>query len=461
MSTDTDLAGPLVSRHPLLQMSAAQLSTAYESRALSPVEVTHAVLTEIEAFDPILRAFCETRADAALDSAKQAEQRWHDRAPLSVLDGVPVSVKDHIDVQGFLAPARGGPKRTETSAFDSPAAARLREAGAVIVGKTTMPELGVVPVTQTPTWGTTRNPVDIERSPGGSSGGAAAAVAAGLCAIAIGSDGGGSIRLPASFTGTVGHKPTFGVVPYFPGQTDRTVAGPIARSVEDVALAMDVIARPDGRDWLEQSNASTRYAVALTEPLPPLRIGFSADFGFQKPDADVLACVEKALGAFAELGLPVARFGRLCDDPFMTYMRQATLRLRGRSATYRGPEAVASVLRMADGFTADDMQLMIDDRTRLAADFADAFAQYDVIVSPSAPCVAPRLGDFYPDGYVMSEENRNLIGYAAPFNLVHLPALSIPCGTVGGLPVGLQLGGRRFSDATLLALGKRLEDKLD
>jgi Asp-tRNA(Asn)/Glu-tRNA(Gln) amidotransferase A subunit family amidase len=321
-------------------------------RAVSPVDVTRAVFDEFSSIDPLLRAFCEPRAEAALYAAHASEQRWHDRAPLSALVGVPVSIKDHIDVAGFLAPARGGPAKSVESSFDSPVAARLREAGAVIVGKTTMPELSVIRVTQAPSWGTTRNPLNPDHSLGGSSGGAAAAFAAGLCAIAIGSDGGGSIRLPAAFTGTVGHKPTLGLVPYFPGQTDRTVAGPMSRSYRDIALAMDVIACPDGRDWL---NNPTRPRAMATHW--------------------------------------IARCRR-CGS---------------------------------------------------------------VSVPISATCVAPSIGDFYPDGTVSSQANRNLIGNAAPFNHVHVPAISIPCGTVNGLPVGLQLGGRRFSDAVLIALAENLE----
>ncbi|WP_144114248.1 amidase [Paraburkholderia sp. BCC1886] len=459
IATELQTASAIPLANPLLRLGAHALSDAFRAGELSPVEATRAALEQIDAFDATLHAFCETRFDAALDAARLSEARWRAGAPLSPLDGVPVSIKDHLDVTGFLAPNRGGPAQSHESAFDSPCAARLKEAGAVIVGKTTMPELSVVPVTQTAAWGVTRNPVNLAHSPGGSSGGAAAAVAAGMCTVAIGSDGGGSIRLPAAFTGICGHKPTFGLVPYYPGQTDRTVAGPLARSCADLALAMDVIARPDGRDWTEQSRSDVHYFDALAKPLarlPKLRIGFSATFGYQKPSPGVLAQVEAALQKFAALGLEVERFDRLCDDPFMTYMRQATLRLRGKSAGFSGPEALGSVFRLADSWTADDAQRMIDARTRLADDFMTAFSRYDVIVSPSAPFTAPRVGDFYPDGDITSEDNRNLIGYAAPFNLVHLPALSIPCGTSDGLPVGLQLGGKRFSDALLLQLGAAL-----
>lgn len=444
------------SASPLVFLSAAQLCRAYGDGSLSPLEVTRAVCERIDSIDSRVRAFCETAFEAAMRAAHESEQRWRAGTPASALDGVPVSIKDHIDVLGFHAPARGGPPQTAMSTLDSPVAARLREAGAVIVGKTTMPELSVIPVTQSAAWGITRNPVNFAHSPGGSSGGAAAAVAAGMCAIAIGSDGGGSIRLPAAFTGTFGHKPTFGLVPYFPGQTDRTVAGPLARSVEDLALAMDVIARPDGRDWTEQTQVRIDFAAALAQRLPRLRVGFSATFGYQRPEPAVLACVERALGAFAGLGLEVQTFERLCDDPFLAYMRQASLRLRGRSEGFDGPDALASVLRLADSLSADDMQHMLDARSRLAQDLLQAFERFDVIVSPSAPVGAPRVGSFYPQGEILSEQNRNLIGYAAPFNLVHMPALSLPCGTVDGLPVGMQLAGKRFSDALLLQLGHAL-----
>lgn len=198
-------------------LSAAELARAYRTRRLSPVETTQAMLARIRALDGRLAAYYELAPESALEAARAAEARWMRGEPLGGLDGVPVSIKDHIDTRGMQT-ARGLALDGVTpAAFDAPPAARLREAGAVILGKTTMPELSVIVETTTRAFGATRNPWSLAHTPGGSSGGAASAVAAGLCTIAIGSDGGGSIRLPAAFTGLVGHKPTLGRV-HFPGK---------------------------------------------------------------------------------------------------------------------------------------------------------------------------------------------------------------------------------------------------
>ena len=336
--------------------------------------------------------------------------------------------------------------------------ARLREAGALILGKTTMPELSVIPVTHTRAFGVTRNPIDLSRSPGGSSGGAAAAVGAGLCTIGIGSDGGGSIRLPASFVGLAGHKPTLGRVPYHPGQTDRTVAGPLARSVRDCAHAMNAIARPDGRDWMELQPDPVDYVAALDgASLIGLRIAYSPDYGYQHVDGQVAARVDAAVEAMARAGARVARVGRVCADPFRIYMIQAGLRLRGAKRKPDDPRAVTGVLDFAATITPEDLQHMYDERNRLGADLLAVFREHDVLVSPTSPVLAPAVGEFYPDGDTMGEANRNLIGFTCPVNLVQMPAISVDCGRAGGLPVGLQIAGPRFSDARLLAAAHAFE----
>lgn len=439
-------------------LSMTQLVQAYRQHKLSPVEVVQAMLDRIAALNPQLAAYYEIDRDNALAAARVAEARWQRGAPLGPLDGVPVSIKDHLDVRG-LRTARGTSiERTTASSFDAPVSARLREAGAVILGKTTMPELSVIVETTTRAFGATRNPWNRDHTPGGSSGGAAAAAAAGLCCTAIGSDGGGSIRLPASFTGLVGHKPTLGRVPYFPGQTDRTVAGPIARTVADVAATMNIIARPDGRDWMELPPDHTDYLAALRDPPRGLRVGVSLDYGYQKVDAEVAAIFEQALTAFEPISTRIARVSRVCDDPFRIYMIQATLRLRATRRAPDEPRAISSVLDFAARLTPEDQQTMIDQRNKLGADLLAVFGECDVLVSPTAPVVAPRINEFYPAGDTLDEAGRNLIGFTCPVNLVQMPAVSIPCGlTRAGMPVGLQIAGPKFSDALLLRIAHAIE----
>jgi len=433
------------------------LASAYRRRSLSPVELAEAVFARIERLNPQLCAYYETARDAALGSARASEARHREGRALGPLDGVPVSIKDHIDVAGMASP-RGG-KPAGAAKEDSPLSARLREAGALILGKTTMPELSVIPVTHTRAFGITRNPVDLSRSPGGSSGGAAAAVGAGLCTIAIGSDGGGSIRLPASFVGLAGHKPTLGRVPYHPGQTDRTVAGPIARSVRDCAHAMNAIARPDGRDWMALPADPVDYVAALEgASLAGLRVAYSPDYGYEKVDPQVAACVDAAVERMVRAGARVARVERVCEDPFRIYMTQAALRLRGAKRSPDDPRAVSGVLDFAATITPEDVQRMYDERNRLGADLLAIFREHDVLVSPTSPVPAPAVGEFYPDGDTMGEANRNLIGFTCPVNLVHMPALSVDCGaTREGWPVGLQFAGPKASDVRLLAAGHAFE----
>ncbi len=443
--------------------SACDLVAAYRRKALSPVEVTRRILERIEALNPQLIAYFQIDSDGALAAARAAEERWRRGQPNGALDGVPVSIKDHLQAKGLAHPRGSFLNPLTPSTFDCPPVARLRESGAVILGKTTMPELSVIPVTESVAFGVTRNPWRLDHSPGGSSGGAAAAVAAGLGPLAVGTDGGGSIRLPASFTGLVGFKPTLGRVPYYPGQTDRTVAGPIARTVRDAALMMNVIARPDGRDWMELPRDDTDYVAALGGDLTGLRVALSPTFGFQRVAPVVLGAFETAAGRLAALGAEVTLVESVGFDAFDIYMIQATLRLRETLAALapeernRLPAAVTSVLRFAAGISAADIQRMIDRRSQLSDELLPLFQKHDVIVSPAAPTPAPPIGQFYPDADAFSADGRNLIGFACPFNLVHMPAVSIPWDlSPEGLPIGLQIAGPKFSDALLLRVADLL-----
>ncbi len=434
--------------------SVEEISRMFQTHQLSPREFVAALFSRIKRVDPVLRAFYELAEDSALLAARRSEDRWMSGSPLSALDGVAVSIKDHIDVAGMHSPRGRALAGVRAATEDSPATARLREAGAIIVGKTTMPELPVIPETHSAAWGATRNPLEPSRSSGGSSGGAATAAASGMCTVALGSDGGGSIRLPAAFTGLTGLKPTLGRVPYFPGQTDRTVAGPIGRCIRDVAHAMNIIARPDGRDWMELPADPVDYVSVLGQPPSPIRLAYSSDFGFANVDSEVAAKVEDAVKRIASAGAVINQVDRVCDDAFEIYMTQATLRMHLTPKEPGGAQAVNSVLDYARALTPAKVQHMIDERNRLGADFLALFREHEFLLSPACPVAAPKVGEFYPDSDTLSANNRNLIGLACPVNLVHLPALTLPCGTTStGMPVGLQIIGPKFSDAALLRIG--------
>src|SRR5437868_9971111 len=251
----------------LCSLSATQLLDAYRKHELSPVEVTRAVLERIERLNPVLNAF-NLLSEHALDDAKVSESHWLAGQPKGLLDGVPVSIKDIILTQGW--PTLRGSKTVDPKGpwnDDAPATARLREHGAVLIGKTTTPELGWKGVTDSALTGITRNPWNPKKTPGGSSGGAAAALASGMAPLALGTDGGGSIRIPCSFTGLFGLKPSFGRVPAWPLSPFGTVAhlGPMTRTVGDAALLLNVISQPDARDWLALPAESHDYWIGLDD----------------------------------------------------------------------------------------------------------------------------------------------------------------------------------------------------
>ena len=273
----------------LLKLSAVDLLDLYRTKRLSPVEVTRAALQHIEVLNPVLNAFCFVAPDA-LATAAASEARWMAGEPMGPLDGVPVSIKDILLTRGW--PTLRGSKTVDPAGpwtDDAPAVARLRESGAVLIGKNTTPEFGWKGVTDSPLTGITRNPWDPAKTPGGSSGGGAAAVASGMCPLTLGTDGGGSIRIPCAFCGLPGLKPTFGLVPAWPASPFGPVShvGPMARTVADLALMLDVIAAPDARDWQQLPPAARSFGAGLEDGVAGLRIAFSPELGFAAVDPEI------------------------------------------------------------------------------------------------------------------------------------------------------------------------------
>src|SRR5579871_4839927 len=274
--------------------SATELVDAYRRKAVSPVEATTAALARIERLDGQLNAFCVVERDGALGAARAAEARWQRGAPVGLVDGVPATVKDVLLTKGWPT-LRGSRTADPQQAWteDSPAVARLREHGAVLLGKTTTPEFGWKAIGDSPLTGITRNPWNLERTPGGSSAGAAAATAVGMGALAIGTDGAGSIRIPSAFTGLFGLKPTFGRVPAYPPSAFGTVShvGPMTRTVADGALMLTVLAGPDWRDSWALPPDERDYRVGLDDGVRGLRIGFSPDLGYVKVEPEIAQAV--------------------------------------------------------------------------------------------------------------------------------------------------------------------------
>src|SRR5262252_2085136 len=288
---------------------ATRLIALYRTKELSPVEVANVTLRRLEKYEAVVNAFVLYDPEAAVSMARASEARWQNGEPKGLLDGVPVALKDTLLTRGWprlLGSLTIDPHQSWDE--DSPATARLLADGAVFFGKTTTPEFGWKPVTDSPLSGVTRNPWNPERTPGGSSGGSAAAVLAGVCPLAVGTDAGGSIRIPASFCGIVGHKPTFGRVAVYPPSVFGDVAhvGPMTRTVEDAALMLDAMKGPDSRDWHSLPDDGIAYReLASDGSLKGTRVALSMTLGLSEPTPAVRAAVERAAGVFARLGAMV------------------------------------------------------------------------------------------------------------------------------------------------------------
>jgi len=454
-----------LSSQPLHSLEAHTLIAAYRQRSLSPVEVTEAVLRQIERWEPALCATWLYRPEAALAQARAAEARWLKGQPLGLLDGVPATLKDNIATEGDPTPLGSAAVSLNPAAADAPPAARMKEAGAVIVSKTTMPDYGMLSSGLSTFHALARNPWDLSKGPGGSSSGAGAAAAAGYGPLHIGTDIGGSIRLPASWCGIFGLKPSLGRIPIDPPYTGRA-AGPMTRSVADAALMMQVLSQPDVRDSMSlpwQDIAWSQFDAG-TEALRGLRIGLLLDAGCGlQVEPEVRAAVERAAALLAQAG---AHIGPL--QPFMT---QAMLegmdhywRMRSHIDLSALPPAQADkvlpyIRQWADSAAGLSGVEVFNashqfHQTRLAS--VKACSAFDYVISPTAPM--PAFPAELPSPTNDPLHGLEHIGFTVPFNMSEQPAASINCGyTRAGLPIGLQIGGARFDDLGVLRVARAFE----
>jgi aspartyl-tRNA(Asn)/glutamyl-tRNA(Gln) amidotransferase subunit A len=443
------------------EMTAAELSAAYASRDLSPVEVTEACLGRIEALDSQINSFCHLDPSVSLAQAERSEARWLEGDPLSPLDGVPVGVKDLLLTKGW-ATRRGSftvdPKGPWDE--DAPTVARLREAGAVLIGKTTTPEFGWKGSTDSPLTGITRNPWNTKKTPGGSSGGSSAALAARFCPLALGTDGGGSIRIPASFAGVYGIKPSFGRVPAYPLSPFGTVAhvGPMSRTVLDSAMLLNVISKPDARDWHSLPYQPIDYAAEIEESMRGKKIAYSPRLGFVKrvvPEIEEM--VAGAVKRFERMGAHVEQVDPSKEDPSPIFYHLWW----GGAGFLLGDLPEEKKKQLDPGLRAmAEEGARIPLKDYLSASLARGaygstvrrfMEKYDFIVTPSVATAAFDAGVISP----LDEDGKAWMSwtpFSFPFNLTQQPAASVPCGfTKDGLPVGLQIVGRMFDDKGVLA----------
>lgn len=443
-------------------MSAVTLLRHYRDHTLSPVEVARAMLDQIERADGETNAFCLVDPDTTLGLARESEQRHQQGEGTGLVDGVPVAIQDIFLTP--MWPTRKGSRIVDPDATlgkSAPSTASLARHGYVPVGKTNTPELGWKGVTDSPLHGVTNNPWDTEKTAGGSSGGSAVAVAAGMAPLGLGTDAGGSIRIPASFCGLVGLKPSIGEVPHWPASPFGTLtkAGPMARTVEDCALMMNVLTEADARDTMAYPRRNIDYLSRLQGGVRGLRIAFSPNLGY----VDVAPEVEQALNDVAErfrdLGAEVIRTDPSFNDPLGSFghlfyggAANAMRDLSTRKKSMMDPELVkvadkASRLSMLGylGAVNETMNL----RERMAA----FHRKYDLLLTPTLPITAFRTGREVPEDWPNTRWP-TWTPFTYPFNMTGQPALSVPCGFDGeGLPIGLQLVGACYNDALVLRAG--------
>ncbi len=446
----------------LPDMSATDLLAAYRKRELSPVAVTEAVLARIEAWEPQLNATWALDPEGARSAAHASEARWLRGAPIGPLDGVPVTIKENIATKGTAMPMGTAASTLAPMAADAPPAARLREAGAVILGKTTMPDYGMLSSGLSSFHKLARNPWNTELNPGGSSAGAGTAAAAGYGPLHLGTDIGGSIRLPAGWCGIVGLKPSAGRVPIDPPYIGR-VAGPMTRTIADNSLLMSVLSGPDARDHMSLPPAVIPWND-LHLDVKGLRIGLLMDAGIgSNAEPEVAACIGAAARSFESAGAIVEPV-----PPFLTQPMLDGLDIFWRTRSWSDysqlslerQEQVLPYIRAwietAAGATGLDVYRGFNKIIEMSAASVAACAPFDFVLSPTAPMPSYRADWASPlnDPALPFEH----IGFTVAFNMSGQPALSINAGyTNVGLPIGLQIIGRRFDDLGVLRLGAAWE----
>jgi aspartyl-tRNA(Asn)/glutamyl-tRNA(Gln) amidotransferase subunit A len=450
----------------IVYASAVSLLDRYRKRALSPVEVTRQLLDRLDVLQPKINVFCVVDRDGALAAARASEQRWTSGSQIGRLDGVPVTIKDLMLMRGF--PTRRGSRLVDPNqdwSEDAPAVARLREAGAVILGKTTTPEFGWKALGDSPLTGITRNPWNLARTPGGSSAGAAAACAAGIGPLHLGSDGAGSIRIPCAFTCLFGLKPSFGRVPAYPLSPMGLLAhiGPIARTVADAALMLTVLSAPDHRDPYALPPEDRDYLEGLEDGVRGWRIAYSPTLGYAKVDPEISAAVAEAARKFAALGAVVEEVGAIFPSPrdalFTLWAAGAALLLGAYPADKRALVDPGLVTTAAEGARISAVDYLGADlvRTALGEQMAAFHRKYDLLLTPTMPIPALPVGQDLND----PASERHWIDWSPfsyPFNMTRQPAASIPCGlTRSGLPIGLQIVGPLYADDRVLRAARAFE----
>lgn len=438
-------------------LTAMQMASLFRSGELSPVEATEACLQRIRDHNDTVNAFCCMDETTTLAAAQRAEERFMRLEPLGPLDGIPVAMKDMFVTKGW--PNRKGSKVVPDTPgeVDSPAVAALNRQGYVHIGRTTAPEFGWKGITDCSLTGVTGNPWDPSKTAGGSSGGSAAAVPLGMAPLATGTDAGGSIRIPAGFSGLVGHKPTQGLIPMWPGSAFGQLAhpGPMTWTVEDAALMMDVMTEPDVRD-MTLPPVDGSYLDAIDGGINGMRIAFSPNLGYVDVDPEIAESVKAAAGVLQDLGAIVEEVDPGFEDPLeafnVLFYGGAANAMRDLDSKQRAQmdPALCEVAAWAEKLSLLDYLGAQNVRAALTETTNRFHARYDLLLTPSLPIPAFTAGQEVPDGWP-HERWPTWTPFTYPFNMTGQPACSVPCGfTKAGLPIGIQLVGARHRDDLVL-----------
>ena len=439
-------------------LDAGELADLFKSGDASPLEATRAALDRIDRFNEAVNAYVYVDREGAEKAATASAQRWGRGKPLSPIDGVPVSLKDLTDVAGM--PAREGSLTTGEGLCenDAPPTARLREAGAVILGKTNTPEFGWKAVTDNRVFGATCNPWDTRLTPGGSSGGAAAAAALNMGVLHQGGDSGGSIRIPAAFTGVFGFKPTFGWTPQWPPAKAPLLSsiGPLTRSVRDAGRMLNIIGRYDYRDPYAVRGQPDDWCADLDEDLRGLRIGYSPTLGYADVDEQIAVRVREAAQKLEELGAEIVEIHPGFESPIDIFQKiwfTASLEVWSQcddeGKQLLDPGLVANA-RRAEAWSSLDLFRALAGRARLTERLEHFNQDYHLLMTPTVPVPPFEVNQQVPPGSGMKDWEE-WAPFSYPFNLSEQPAASVPCGfTDTGLPVGFQLAGGKFDDIRVL-----------
>jgi aspartyl-tRNA(Asn)/glutamyl-tRNA(Gln) amidotransferase subunit A len=453
----------------LCYMPATEMVAAIKAKRVSPVEVVDAVLARIDRLNPRLNAYCTVTREEARAAARAAEAAVMRGDATGILHGVPVSVKDLVVTKGVRT--TWGSKMFEhfIPDEDAPVVERLKGAGAIPLGKTNTPEFGFKGVTDNPVFGPTRNPWSLAHTPGGSSGGGAAAVAAGLGPLAVGTDGGGSIRIPCSCCGLFGLKPTLGRVaaaPTYGGLETLSHTGPMTRTVRDAALMMNAIAGPHVRDISSLPSDGIDYVAEIGRAAQGLRLAWTPDWGYAPVDPEVLRITAAAAQRFTQAGCRIEEATPGFQSPEIPFMvvfgGSLAARLGDKLPEWRDTMDPGLVLTIEEGLKHSAVQFVhaANWRRTLSDAFAKFFLRYDLLLTPTLAAPPLPVGvDYYEEIGGRKVNPPGWFAFTYPINMTGYPSATVPCGwTAAGLPVGLQIIGPRFADALVLRAAAAFEE---